>query len=108
MFGPAPADARFVEDGRDGFIVPGHQQVDPGHAVDPAQLLDGLRGQPGALGRGLAGRDLTAPTPARMEQRSCRPRSRTRAIHRPNAATSKTNWVCTNCAPAATFRPSRW
>src|SRR5215468_11055713 len=51
--------------------------------------------------------DRTGPTPARIWQRWSIPRSRTSAIQRPNAATSNTNWVCTNSAPAAAFLASR-
>src|SRR5437773_11619632 len=43
---PARGDAGFVEDAGDGLLVPGHQEVDPGHAVDRAQLLDGLGREP--------------------------------------------------------------
>src|SRR4249920_2242119 len=35
-------DPRAVQDAGDGLLVPGHQQVHPGHALDHAQLLDGL------------------------------------------------------------------
>ena len=42
-----------------------------------------------------------------MEHRSCRPSSRTRSIQAAKAGTSKTNWVWTNCAPAATLAASR-
>ena len=51
--------------------------------------------------------DRIGPTPASTVHWSVSPRSRTSAIHRANTGTSKTNWVCTNSAPAATFLASR-
>src|SRR6266516_1658978 len=54
-------DAGFVEDAGDRLLVPGHQQVHPGHAVDRAQLQDGLGREPGALGGGLVRRDRAQP-----------------------------------------------
>ena len=50
--------------------------------------------------------ERTGPTPARILQRRSSPRSRTSAIQRANAGTSKTNCVCANSAPAVTFLPS--
>src|SRR5262249_51937024 len=35
-------DPGAVQDGGHGLLVTGHQQVDPGHALDRAELLDGL------------------------------------------------------------------
>src|ERR1700761_4709100 len=35
-------DAGAVEDARDRLLVPGHEQVHPGHALDLGELLDGL------------------------------------------------------------------
>src|SRR6266576_1423822 len=46
-------DPGAVQAAGDGLLVPGHQQVDPGHALDRAQLLDGLGREPRALGGGL-------------------------------------------------------
>src|SRR6516162_11333603 len=54
-------DAGFVQDAGDRLLVPGYQQVHPGHAVDLAQLLDGLGREPGALGGGLVRRDRAQP-----------------------------------------------
>src|SRR5262249_11234591 len=58
---PTRGDAGFVQDAGDRLLVPGHQQVHPGHAVDLAQLLDGLDREPGALGGGLVRRDRAQP-----------------------------------------------
>src|SRR5580704_6536781 len=45
---PGDADPGGVEDGGDGLLVPGDQQVDPGHALDPRDLAYGLGREPGA------------------------------------------------------------
>src|SRR5580704_14874450 len=45
---PGGADPGGVEDAGDGLLVPGHQQVDPGHALDPRDLAYGLGREPGA------------------------------------------------------------
>src|SRR4029079_9714960 len=57
---PGP-DSGTVQDAGDGLLVPGHQQVDPGHALDRAQLLDRLGREPRALGGGLVRRHRTQP-----------------------------------------------
>src|SRR5256884_3103951 len=57
----AGPDSGTVEDAGDGLLVPGHQEVHPGHAVDRAQLLDGLGREPRALGGGLVPRDRAQP-----------------------------------------------
>src|SRR5208283_4359414 len=54
-------DAGVVEDAGDRLLVPGHQQVNPGHAVDHSKLLDGLGREPRALGGGLVRRDPAQP-----------------------------------------------
>src|SRR5690348_12523473 len=57
---PRP-DSGAVQDGGHGLLVPGHQQVDPGHALDRAQLLDRLGREPRALGGGLVRRHRAQP-----------------------------------------------
>src|SRR6266576_3815141 len=60
MIGPG-ADSGTVQDAGDGLLVPGYQQVHPGHALDRAQLLDGLGREPRALRGGLVRRDRAQP-----------------------------------------------
>src|SRR6201994_771937 len=57
---PGP-DSGTVQDAGDGLLVPGHQQVDPGHALDRAQLPDDLGREPRALGGGLVRRHRAPP-----------------------------------------------
>src|SRR5271166_2873337 len=54
-------DAGTVEDAGDRLLVPGRQQVHPGHAVDRGKLLDGLGREPRPLGGGLVRRDPAQP-----------------------------------------------
>src|ERR1700722_12611639 len=51
-----PRGLGAFDDVRDGLLVPGHQQVHPGHAGDLGHLLDDLGGELDALGLLLCGR----------------------------------------------------
>src|SRR5579863_4633678 len=57
----AHPEAGPVQDAGDGLLVPGDEQVHPGHARDLAHLLDDLGGQPDPLRGRLVRRDLSQP-----------------------------------------------
>src|SRR5579859_3130311 len=58
---PAHPHPGLVEEAGNRLLVARDQQVHPGHAVDLAQLPDGLGGEPRALGSGLVRGDRAQP-----------------------------------------------
>ena len=58
---PPAGSRRSGQDLRDGLLVPGHQQVHPGHAGDLGHLLDDLGRELDALGRLFCGRHVPQP-----------------------------------------------
>ena len=83
---PRPGSRSLLDDLGRRAAAPSAATWSAGHPAQPAVHVVG-HVHPGHLAPHVLerARDLTGPTPARIEHRSCRPRSRTCAIQRANA-----------------------